>query len=224
MDNIYKSIIESLVFASEDAITSSDIIKAIKEIDGDDTSITPKDIEKSVVELNEKYAEIDSAFSIINIAEGYLFATKTEYAKYVGFLSTEKTKRRLSQAAVETLSIIAYKQPITKPEIETIRGVNSDYMINTLLEKTLITIKGRADSMGRPLIYGTTPEFLMYFGLNKISDLPKPREIEEIMRDEDFLEQKRKIMMNEIEENLENDIDNSDSDIIDSGSHDSSIE
>ena len=224
MDNIYISIIESLIFASEDAISSSELIKAIKEIDGEDTSITASDIENSVKELNEKYEEVNSSFSIINIAEGYLFATKTEYAKYIGFLSTEKTKRRLSQAAVETLSIIAYKQPITKPEIETIRGVNSDYMINTLLEKSLVTIKGRADTMGRPLIYGTTPDFLMYFGLNKISDLPKPREIEEIMRDEDFLEQKRKIMMNEIEENLENDVDSMENDIIDSGSLDSSIE
>ncbi len=224
MDNIYISIIESLIFASEDAISSSELIKAIKEIDGEDTSITALDIENSVKELNEKYDDVNSSFTVINIAEGYLFATKTEYAKYIGFLSTEKTKRRLSQAAVETLSIIAYKQPITKPEIETIRGVNSDYMINTLLEKSLVTIKGRADTMGRPLIYGTTPDFLMYFGLNKISDLPKPREIEEIMRDEDFLEQKRKIMMNEIEENLENDVDSMENDIIDSGSLDSSIE
>ena len=118
---------------------------------------------------------------------------------------------------METLAIIAYKQPITKPEIETIRGVNSDYMINTLLEKKLITIKGRADSMGRPLLYGTTDDFLMYFGLNKISDLPKPREIEEIMKDADFLEQKRKIMMNEIEENLEEDT-------INTSDHESSIE
>lgn len=224
MDNIYISIIESLIFASEDAISSTELIKAIKEIDGEDTSITASDIENSVGELNKKYEDVNSSFTIINIAEGYLFATKTEYAKYIGFLSTEKTKRRLSQAAVETLSIIAYKQPITKPEIETIRGVNSDYMINTLLGKSLVTIKGRSDTMGRPLIYGTTPEFLMYFGLNKISDLPKPREIEEIMRDEDFLEQKRKIMMNEIEENLENDVESMENDIIDSGSLESSIE
>ncbi len=90
-------------------------------------------------------------------------------------------------------------------------------MINTLLEKTLITIKGRAETIGRPLIYGTTPEFLKYFGLNKISDLPRPREIEEIVKDDDFIEQKRKIMMNEIEENLE-------SDVINSEDHDSSAE
>jgi segregation and condensation protein B len=113
----------------------------------------------------------------------------------VGYLSSEKSKRRLSQAALETLSIIAYKQPLTKPELESIRGVNSDYILNTLLEKNLITISGRAETVGRPLLYSTTSEFLKYFGLNKLSDLPKPREMEEIMNDEDFIEQKRKIMI-----------------------------
>ena len=217
MDNIYKSIIESLIFASDEPIPAQEIIKAIKEIDGIDTSITPSDIEKSVVELNNKYSSDDSSFKILSIAEGYVFGTKHEYAKYVGYLSNEKTKRRLSQAALETLAIIAYKQPITKPEIESIRGVNSDYMINTLLEKILITIRGRSETIGRPLLYGTTPEFLKYFGINKISDLPKPREIDEIIKDDDFIEQKRKIMMNELEESLENDT-------INSGDHDSSIE
>lgn len=217
MDNIYKSIIESLIFASDEPISAQEIIKAVKEIDGDETSITPSDIDKSVSELNEKYNGDESSFKILRIAEGFIFGTKSEYAKYVGFLSNEKTKRRLSQAALETLAIIAYKQPITKPEIESIRGVNSDYMINTLLEKVLITIRGRSETIGRPLLYGTTPEFLKYFGINKISDLPKPREIDEIVKDDDFIEQKRKIMMNEIEENLENDL-------INSGDHDSSIE
>ena len=209
MDNIYKSIIESLIFASDEPISAQEIIKAIKEIDGSDTSITPSDIDKSVVQLNEKYISEDASFKILSIAEGFIFGTKPEYAKYVGFLSHEKTKRRLSQAALETLAIIAYKQPITKPEIESIRGVNSDYMINTLLEKNLVTIKGRAESIGRPLLYATTDEFLLYFGLNKISDLPKPREIDEIVKDADFIEQKRKIMMNEVEENLEKDVINS---------------
>ncbi|MFZ1290681.1 MAG: SMC-Scp complex subunit ScpB, partial [Melioribacteraceae bacterium] len=151
MDNIYKSIIESLIFASDDPIPPEEIIKAIKEIDGDDISINISDVENSVNELNEKYNNEESSFRLIRIAEGFVFGTKPEYAKYVGFLSTEKSKRRLSQAALETLAIVAYKQPITKPEIETIRGVNSDYILNTLLEKNLITIKGRAESMGRPL-------------------------------------------------------------------------
>lgn len=202
MEKIYNSVIEALIFASDEPISANEIIKAVKEIDGEESDITAPDIDKTVDELNEKFNGSDSAFHIIRIAGGYSFATKPEYAKYLGYLSSEKSKRRLSQAALETLAIIAYKQPITKPEIETIRGVNSDYMINTLLEKNLITIEGRAETIGRPLLYKTTDEFLMYFGLNKITDLPKPREIEEIMKDEDFIEQKRKIMMNEIEDDL----------------------
>ncbi|MBL1211967.1 MAG: SMC-Scp complex subunit ScpB [Ignavibacteriae bacterium] len=207
MDKIYSSVIEALIFASDDPLTANEIINAVKEIDGEDTEIKTADIEQSVDELNEKYKNSDNSFRIIKIANGFIFATKGEYAKYVGFLSHEKTKRRLSQAALETLSIIAYKQPITKPEVESIRGVNSDYIINTLLEKNLITIKGRTETIGRPLLYGTTDEFLKYFGLYSIADLPKPREIDEIMQDEDFIEQKRKIMMNEIEEIIEDEVE-----------------
>ncbi len=204
MDNIYNSVIEALIFASDEVITAGEIINAIRKIDGEEIEITPNDIDNCIDTLNNNYQKTEASFLIIKIAGGYSFSTKPDYAKYLGYLSTEKSKRRLSQAALETLAIIAYKQPITKPEIESIRGVNSDYMINTLLEKNLITIKGRAETIGRPLLYSTTDEFLKYFGLNKISDLPKPREIEEIMQDEDFIEQKRKIMMNEIEEELEN--------------------
>ncbi|MBN1300252.1 MAG: SMC-Scp complex subunit ScpB [Melioribacteraceae bacterium] len=204
MDNIYISVIESLIFSSDEPISPSEVIRAIQEIDGEDISITKEDIEKTVDELNEKYTAGERSFQILRLANGFTHATRPEYAKYVGYLSSVKSKRRLSHAALETLAIIAYKQPITKPEIEQIRGVNSDYMLNTLLEKNLVTIKGRADTVGRPLLYVTTDEFLKYFGLNKIEDLPKPREIDEIMQDEDFIEQKRKIMMNEIEEIIEN--------------------
>lgn len=204
MDKIYNSIIEALVFSSDDSLPASEIVKAIKGIDGEDTEITNGDVEKCVDEINAAYEENKTSYRIVRIADGYIFATRPEYAKYVGYLSSEKSKRRLSQAALETLAIIAYKQPITKPELESIRGVNSDYILNTLLEKNLIAIKGRAETIGRPLLYSTTEEFLKYFALNKLSDLPKPREIEEIMQDEDFIEQKNKIMMNVIEETLEN--------------------
>jgi len=212
MDSIYNSIIEALIFSSDDPLPGSEIIKAIKEIDGSDIEITPKDVEASVDYLNGKYEDDEKSFIIRRIANGFAFGTKQEYAKYVGFLSSVKSKRRLSQAALETLSIIAYKQPITKPEIENLRGVNSDYMMNTLLEKNLITIKGRAETIGRPLLYVTTDEFLKYFGLHKITDLPKPREVDEIMKDEDFLEEKRKIMMNQIEEVIENEVESGDDD------------
>ncbi len=203
MDNTYQSVVEALIFSSDDVLSGSEIIKAVKGIDGDEAQISFEEIDNCIDELNIKYEQSNLSFRILRIANGYLFATTKEYSKYVGYLSSEKSKRRLSQAALETLSIIAYKQPITKPEIESIRGVNSDYILNTLLEKNLIAISGRAESVGRPLLYGTTPEFLKYFGLNKLSDLPKPREIEEIMNDEDFIEQKRKIMMNALEDTME---------------------
>ena len=203
MDNTYLSVIESLIFSSDDSLSPDEIIRAIKSIDGEDVEINKNDVEVVVNQLNEKYESSESSFRILKIANGYIFATLETFAKYVGYLSSERAKRRLSQAALETLSIIAYKQPITKPELESIRGVNSDYILTTLLEKNLITIKGRAESVGRPLLYGTTDEFLKYFGLNNLTDLPKPREIEEIMQDEDFIEQKRKIMMSDLEEKME---------------------
>ena len=206
MDDIYKSVIEAIIFSSDEPIPESEIIKAITAIDGDETEIVQEDVQKAVDELNSFYAANNSAVHIVKIADGFLHATKPEYAKYVGYLSSEKSKRRLSQAALETLAIIAYKQPITKPELESIRGVNSDYMLTALLEKKLITIEGRAETIGRPLLYKTTDEFLMYFGLKNLSDLPKPREIEDIMHDEDFIEQKKRIMMNLMEENLEKEI------------------
>lgn len=206
MDNIYNSVIEALIFSSDEPISENEIIRVIKGIDGEEIELNVNDIQSLIEVLNKTYKENNAAFQIVKIANGYLFATKEDTAKYVGFLSSEKTKRRLSQAALETLSIIAYKQPITKPELEQIRGVNSDYILNTLLEKNLITITGRAEGIGRPLLYGTTTEFLKYFGLYNLSDLPKPREIEEIMKDEDFIEQKNKIMMNLVEENLEQEL------------------
>ena len=206
MDNTYISVIEALIFSSDDSLSAEEIIRAVKSIDGEDVELTKDEVESTVDLLNQKYIESGNSFRILRIANGYLYATSESFSKYVGYLSSERTKRRLSQAALETLSIIAYKQPITKPELESIRGVNSDYILTTLLEKNLITIKGRAETVGRPLLYGTTDEFLKYFGLNNLSDLPKPREIEEIMQDEDFLEQKRKIMMTDLEEKLEESI------------------
>jgi len=210
MDNEYTSIIEALIFSSDDTLPADEIIRAIKAIDGEDIKQTKEHIDQAVDYLNKKYEENENSFRILRIANGYLFATIEGYAKYVGYLSSERSKRRLSQAALETLSIIAYKQPITKPELESIRGVNSDYILATLLEKNLIAIKGRAETVGRPLLYGTTEDFLKYFGLNNLSDLPKPRELEEIMQDEDFLEQKRKIMMTGLEEKLEESLKGSD--------------
>ena len=190
MGNI-KSIIEAIIFASDTPLS----LKQIKDIvnepnkklssNGETSKITEEEIKNFIDELNQEYAERGSAFRIIEIAEGYQFATLPEFAKWIGKLFKEKSKKKLSQPALETLAIIAYKQPISKPEIEAIRGVNVDHIIKTLLEKRLITIVGRAETIGRPLLYGTTKEFLKYFGLKDLSELPKPSEIEEIMKEEE---------------------------------------
>jgi len=211
-----KQIVEALIFASDEPIDIQTIVNIIKSVDKEEEIEIYSLVENAIEELNQFYEENGVAFRIIKIAKGYQFATRPEFSRYVGFMNTERRQKRLSQAALETLAIIAYKQPITKPEIERIRGVNADYILSILLEKNLICIKGRAESVGRPLIYGTTDEFLKYFGINDISDLPKPREIEEILSDEAFLEQKKKLLMNLIEDEQpelefdENEEDNSD--------------
>jgi segregation and condensation protein B len=127
----------------------------------------------------------------VQIAGGYQFATLSDYAEWLGKLYKEQGRRKLSQSGVEALAIVAYKQPVTKAEIEKIRGVNCDYVLKTLLEKELLTVIGRAESVGRPLLYGTTKEFLKHFGLNDITDLPRPREIEEILGESQFETERR---------------------------------
>lgn len=141
-------------------------------------------IHTAVEQLNAQLEETSRPYRIIEIAGGYQFATRSDYAEYVARLSKEKSRRRLSGASLETLAIIAYKQPVSKLDIENIRGVNCDEVLKSLLEKNLITITGRAEAVGRPLLYGTTVDFLRHFGLHSIQDLPKPREIEELMKEE----------------------------------------
>ncbi len=137
--------------------------------------------EALVTEINEELESTGRAFIITRVAGGYQFATTSVHGELVARLVKSKSKRRLSQAALETLAIVSYRQPITKPEIEAIRGVSCNEVVNTLLEKNLVTIAGRSDAIGKPLLYGTTEEFLRAFGLHDISDLPKPRELEELM-------------------------------------------
>ncbi|MEP7234213.1 MAG: SMC-Scp complex subunit ScpB [Ignavibacteriota bacterium] len=141
-------------------------------------------IKEAIRVLNETYEETGRTFRIIEIAGGYQFATRSDVAAYVSRLYKDRSRRRLSSAALESLSIIAYKQPVSKADIENIRGVNCDEVIKSLLEKNLITITGRAESVGRPLLYGTTQDFLRHFGLGSMRDLPKPREIEELLKEE----------------------------------------
>lgn len=178
-----KKIVEVLIFSSDRPLT----LKQMKDIinqEKSETGVTAdiRNIEKAVNELIDDYKNSEHSFSILQLAGAYRFATKREYAPWLAKLNKEKLKRRLSQSALETLAIIAYNQPITKGEIEAVRGVNVDYIIGSLLEKDLITIKGRAEVVGRPMLYGTTDNLLEYLGLNSIEDLPHLKAIEEIIK------------------------------------------
>lgn len=178
-----KNIVEALIFASEEEITT----RQIKEItDSSGVRISVKDIESSIDSLNEDYRTFNKSFEIVQIAGGYSFSTKKEYGRFVGKLFEEKQKKKLSQSALESLSIIAYRQPITRNEIEFVRGVNVDYIVNSLLERDLIKIHGRADTPGRPILYATTNTFLKVLGLNSLEDLPKLKEINEILKNQEI--------------------------------------
>lgn len=133
-----------------------------------------------VQEINDELSATERPYRVVKIAGGYQFATTSYYGEYVARLAKSRTKRRLSQAALEVLSIVAYKQPISKPEIEAIRGINSNEVINSLVEKNLVTISGRSEAIGKPLLYGTTDDFLRTFGLHSTSDLPKLQELDEL--------------------------------------------
>jgi len=178
-----KNIIESIIFASEGEISPRQI-KEIIETGGLRVSIA--EIEETVVILNDDYKTNTKSFEILKIAGGYSFATKKEYGRFIGKLFEEKQKKRLSPSALETLAIIAYKQPITRSEIEFIRGVNVDYIVNSLLEKEMITIQGRAETPGRAILYSTTKTFLKILGLNSLEDLPKLKEINEILKNQEI--------------------------------------
>jgi len=199
-------IIEALIFASDEPLTMRQIAEILRAGDNGEVSIRVKedDLLAAIRELNATYVAAGRPFRIIQVAGGFQFATMPEYSGWLGRMVKEKTRRKLTQATIETLSVIAYKQPVTKPEIEAIRGVNADYGIQKLMERGLVTIVGRAASAGRPLLYGTTGDFLKHFGLNDLSELPKPREIEEILADSGF-ELERELMkrMGKSEEEIE---------------------
>ncbi|MCL5268067.1 MAG: SMC-Scp complex subunit ScpB [Bacteroidetes bacterium] len=175
-------IIEAIVFASDEPLTAN-TIKSVLDASHTFGRLNADMISDRINALNNKYESEGSGFRIVEIANGYQFATRKEMAQWVSNLFKERSKRKLSTSALESLAIIAYKQPITKPEIESIRGVNVDYVLHNLLEKELVTVVGRAETVGRPLLYGTTQKFLKIFALKSLDDLPKLREIDEIIKE-----------------------------------------
>lgn len=164
--------IQALVFCAQSPISIEEIQRCLQEALGIE-EVLVSDVLEAVEAINERLKEQGFAFQIYAIGGGYQFLTKPEYQDTVSTYLKHKSKKKLSASALETLAIIAYKQPITRSQMEQIRGVGCDYAVQRLLEKELIEIKGKADTIGRPVLYGTSQKFMDYFGINHIKDLPQ---------------------------------------------------
>lgn len=143
--------------------------------------VPEEDIKGAIDRIEQKFSAEEFSFQLNRAAGGYQFLTKPAYQASIGILLKQQSKKRLSTAAMETLSIIAYKQPISKTEVENIRGVNCDYAVQKLMDKGLIEIKGKSESVGRPMLYGTTVKFMEYFGINDLNEMPVPKEFTQEM-------------------------------------------
>jgi segregation and condensation protein B len=171
--------IEALIFATDKPLATTELVELLNNAMGFiEDRATTEQVEAAINAIKEKYESEFFAFGLLESGGGWQFLTKQEYHKTIAQLNGDKFLKKLSVASIETLAIIAYKQPVTKSEIELIRGVNCDYAVQKLLEKELIIISGRReDAVGKPLIYSTSKYFMDYFGINSSDDLPKIKEI-----------------------------------------------
>ncbi|MGZ3751102.1 MAG: SMC-Scp complex subunit ScpB [Mucilaginibacter sp.] len=166
--------IEALIFSSEQSIRIEEIMYCLQS--AFERDFTKQEIGQSLNNIQKKYQDENFAIELVNISNGYQFLTKKNYHPVISLLQLQRSKKKLSPAALETLAIIAYKQTVTKLEIEQIRGVNSEYSIQKLLEKELITIVGKSETVGRPILYSASQQFMDYFGINDLSELPQIKE------------------------------------------------
>lgn len=173
-----KQHVEALIFVSPQAAAVADIQSVLNEVF--QAEVPEADILAAIEQIRDQFQQEQYAFELIEIAGGYQFMTKGAYHNTIAIHLRQTTKKRLSQAALETLAIVAYKQPVSKSEVEQIRGVNCDYALQKLLEKELVLIAGRSDGPGRPLLYATSDKFMDYLGIRTLSDLPKPKDFKEV--------------------------------------------
>jgi segregation and condensation protein B len=166
--------IEALIFSSEQSIRLEEILYCLQSAFEKD--FTKEEAIQCLSNIQKKYQDDNLAIELVNISNGYQFLTKKKYHAVISLLQLQRSKKKLSPAALETLAIIAYKQSVTKLEIEQIRGVNSEYSIQKLLEKELITIVGKSETVGRPILYSTSQQFMDYFGINDLGELPQIKE------------------------------------------------
>lgn len=173
-----KQHVEALIFASPQAISLADLKSVLDE--SLQTELPVDVLTDAIEQTRTQFQQDHYAFELVEIAGGWQFLTKGAYHNSVAIHLKQTTKKRLSQAALETLALIAYKQPVSRSELEEIRGVSCDYALQKLLDKELVFIVGRSEGPGRPLLYGTTEKFMDYLGINSLTDLPKPKDFKEI--------------------------------------------
>ncbi len=173
-----EQVVEATLFASEGSLTPSDIARA-------DEALTPSRVEEAVQTLRSDYESQGRSFQIYQLGDGYQILTRPEYAPYLERFDSVPRAPGLSSAAVETLAIVAYRQPISRVEVEEIRGVSSSSVLNTLRDWELIEVVDRGEGLGRPLLYGTTGRFLDHFGFQSLDDLPTPEDLPVTLREED---------------------------------------
>jgi len=177
LKNDINKIVEALLFASPEPLTQAHL-NSIIEPDLIDPELTK--LENIIEDLQNKYSENDNAFTIVQVASGYQLVSRSEYEIFIRRLLKKSGRLALTNASLETLAIVAYRQPVNRFEIESIRGVDSSGVLKTLLSKNLIKIKGRDSGPGRPLLYNTTEKYLEYFGLNNITEMPKLSELTDL--------------------------------------------
>jgi len=172
----HKQVLEALLFASDAPIELATLVEIL---DGP----SPEEVVEVLAELKREYESTERGVALGEIAGGYQVLSRKECAPWIDRMLRTRRKTRLSRAGLETLAIVAYKQPITKVEIDSIRGVDSSGSLHTLLERNLVLIRGRSKAVGRPLLYGTTPEFLSYMGVNDLQDLPELKELGSVLEE-----------------------------------------
>jgi segregation and condensation protein B len=176
-----KQILEALLFASDAPVGLETLVEVL---DGPDAATVAAEL----AAMARDYEESDRGVALAEIAGGYQLLSRKECAPWIDRMLRSRRKVRLSRAGLETLAIVAYKQPVTKVEIDSIRGVDSSGSLHTLLERGLVSIKGRSKGVGRPLVYATAPEFLSYMGINDIADLPELKELSAVLEERERLE------------------------------------
>lgn len=189
-------IVEAFLFSSPEALHPAQMCAVCARVTGD-SELTETQIEGAITDLNDRYERTGSALRIERWAGGFSMATIPGVAPFIEELALRDRPKALSRSLMETLAVISYKQPVSKAELDFIRGVDSDYTVRKLLELGLVDVVGRSESLGRPLLYGTTSRFLDQFGLSGLGDLPRLKEIEELLHDPGFSKERARLLLGE---------------------------